>query len=216
MIGCGIIGLEMATVYDALGSKVTMVELLDQLIPGCDPDLVKPLHKRISARYEAIHLGTKVESVEASEKRLEVSSRRATPQTFDGILVAIGRRPNGRAVGADRGRRQRRRRAGSSRSTGRCARTCRGSTRSATSSAARCSPTRPSHEGKVAAEVIAGVPGAEFDPRAIPSVAYTDPEVAWMGLTETAARADGIEYEKAVVPVGRVRARARRWGATRA
>jgi dihydrolipoamide dehydrogenase len=97
VVGCGIIGLEMATVYDALGSKVTMVELLDQLIPGCDPDLVKPLHKRISERYDGIHLGTKVESVEASEKHLEVTLSSGESLKFDGILVAIGRRPNGRA-----------------------------------------------------------------------------------------------------------------------
>ena len=110
VIGGGIIGLEMATVYDALGSKVTVVELLDQLIPGCDPDLVKPLHKRISARYEGIHLGTKVESVEASEKHLEVTLSSGDAHKFDGILVAVGRRPNGRAIGAAAGRRQRRRR----------------------------------------------------------------------------------------------------------
>src|SRR5436305_4765165 len=101
VIGGGIIGLEMATVYHALGSKVTMVELLDQLIPGCDPDLVKPLQKRISGRYEAIHLGTKVESVEAAEKHLTVKLSGGESLKFDGVLVAIGRRPNGRAVGAD-------------------------------------------------------------------------------------------------------------------
>src|SRR6185437_12686543 len=100
VVGCGIIGLEMATVYHALGAKVTMVELLDQLIPGCDPDLVKPLHKRISGRYEAIHLGVKVESVEAAEKHLTVKLSSGSSEKFDGILVAIGRRPNGQAVGA--------------------------------------------------------------------------------------------------------------------
>jgi dihydrolipoamide dehydrogenase len=199
VVGCGIIGLEMATVYDALGSKVTMVELFDQLIPGCDPDLVKPLHKRISARYEAIHLGTKVESVEASDKHLEVKLSSGDAHKFDGILVAIGRRPNGRAVGADAA--------------------------GVTVDDAGYIPVdrqlrtnvpwiyaigdvvggpmlahKASHEGKVAAEVIAGLPGAEFDPRAIPSVAYTDPEVAWMGLTEISAREQGIEFEKAVFP----------------
>src|SRR5262249_60223860 len=88
VIGCGIIGLEMATVYDALGSKVTMVELLDQLIPGCDPDLVKPLHKRISGRHDGIHLGTKGESVEAPEKHLEVALSRAEPHKVAGAVVA--------------------------------------------------------------------------------------------------------------------------------
>ena len=198
VIGCGIIGLEMATVYDALGSNVTMVELLDQLIPGCDPDLVKPLHKRISARYEAIHLGTKVESVEASDRGLAVTLSSGASDTFDGILVAIGRRPNGRAVGADAA--------------------------GVTVDDAGFIPAdkqlrtnvpgiyaigdvvggpmlahKASHEGKVAAEVIAGHDVA-FDARAIPSVAYTDPEVAWMGLTETEARSQGIEYEKAAFP----------------
>jgi dihydrolipoamide dehydrogenase len=199
VIGCGIIGLEMATVYDALGSKVTMVELLDQLIPGCDPDLVKPLHKRISDRYEAIHLGTKVESVEASAKGLSVKLSSGDAKMFDGILVAIGRRPNGRAVGASEAGvnvddagfipvdRQMRTNVPSIYAIGDVV-------------GGPMLAHKATHEGKVAAEVIAGVPGAEFDPRAIPSVAYTDPEVAWMGLTETAARADGIEVEKAVFP----------------
>ena len=199
VVGCGIIGLEMATVYDALGSNVTMVELLDQLIPGCDPDLVKPLQKRISGRYEAIHLGTKVESVEASEKHLMIKLSSGEEEKFDGILVAIGRRPNGRAVGAtdagvsvkDAGfipvDRQLRTNVPSIYAIGDVV-------------GGPMLAHKASHEGKVAAEVIAGVPGAEFDPRAIPSVAYTDPEVAWMGLTEGEAREQGIEYEKAVFP----------------
>ncbi len=199
VVGCGIIGLEMATVYDALGSKVTMVELLDQLIPGCDPDLVKPLHKRISERYEAIHLGTKVESVEASAKGLSVKLSSGDTKVFDGVLVAIGRRPNGRAVGADAAGvtvndagfipvdRQMRTNVPSIYAIGDVV-------------GGPMLAHKATHEGKVAAEVIAGVPGAEFDPRAIPSVAYTDPEVAWMGLTETEAKAQGIEFEKAVFP----------------
>jgi dihydrolipoamide dehydrogenase len=199
VVGCGIIGLEMATVYDALGSKVTMVELLDQLIPGCDPDLVKPLHKRISGRYEGIHLGMKVESVEAAEKHLEVTLSSGDKYKFDGILVAIGRRPNGRAVGADA--------AGVTVDDAgfipvdRHMRTnVPGIYAIGDVNGGPMLAHKASHEGKVAAEVIAGVPGAEFDPRAIPSVAYTDPEVAWMGLTETAARSEGIEYEKAAFP----------------
>jgi dihydrolipoamide dehydrogenase len=199
VIGCGIIGLEMATVYDALGSKVTMVELLDQLIPGCDPDLVRPLQKRISARYEAIHLGTKVESVDASAEGLAVKLSSGDSKTFDGILVAIGRRPNGHAVGAsdagvtvdDAGfipvDRQLRTNVPGIYAIGDVV-------------GGPMLAHKASHEGKVAAEVIAGVPGAEFDPRAIPSVAYTDPEVAWMGLTETEAKDQGISVEKAVFP----------------
>ena len=198
VVGCGIIGLEMATVYDALGSKVTMVELLDQLIPGCDPDLVKPLQKRISGRYEAIHLGTKVESVEASEKHLTVKLSSGESEKFDGILVAIGRRPNGNAVGASeagvtvddtgfiRVDRQMRTNVPHIYAIGDVV-------------GGPMLAHKASHEGKVAAEVIAGH-NVQFDARTIPSVAYTDPEVAWMGLTETEARSDGVEYEKAVFP----------------
>jgi dihydrolipoamide dehydrogenase len=198
VVGCGIIGLEMATVYDALGSKVTMVELLDQLIPGCDPDLVKPLHKRISGRYEGIHLGVKVESVEAAEKHLTVALSNGETHKFDGVLVAIGRRPNGRAVGADQAGvnvddagfisvdRQMRTNVAGIYAIGDVV-------------GGPMLAHKASHEGKVAAEVIAGH-NVEFDARTIPSVAYTDPEVAWMGLTEISAREQGIEYEKATFP----------------
>ncbi|MBV9417556.1 MAG: dihydrolipoyl dehydrogenase [Solirubrobacterales bacterium] len=198
VVGCGIIGLEMATVYDALGSKVTMVELLDQLIPGCDPDLVKPLHKRISDRYEAIHLKTKVESVEASEKHLVATLSGGESHKFDGILVAIGRRPNGRAIGADAAGvnvddagfipvdRQLRTNVPNIYAIGDVV-------------GGPMLAHKASHEGKVAAEVIAGH-DVQFDARTIPSVAYTDPEVAWMGLTETEAKEQDVEYEKAVFP----------------
>ena len=198
VVGCGIIGLEMATVYDALGSKVTMVELLDQLIPGCDSDLVKPLHKRIAGRYEAIHLGVKVESVEAAEKHLTVKLSSGDSEKFDGILVAIGRRPNGNAVGAseagvevdDKGfinvDRQMRTNVSHIYAIGDVV-------------GGPMLAHKASHEGKVAAEVIAGH-NVQFDARTIPSVAYTDPEVAWMGLTETEARENGVEYDKATFP----------------
>jgi dihydrolipoamide dehydrogenase len=198
VVGCGIIGLEMATVYDALGSKVTMVELLDQLIPGCDPDLTKPLQKRISGRYEAIHLGTKVESVEAAEKHLTVKLSSGESLKFDGVLVAIGRRPNGRAVGADQ--------AGVDVDDAGFIRVDRQMRTNVPHIYAIGDVVggpmlahKASHEGKVAAEVIAGH-NVQFDARTIPSVAYTDPEVAWMGLTETEAKDQGIEYEKAAFP----------------
>src|SRR5205823_4202377 len=100
VVGGGIIGLEMATVYDALGSQVTVVEMLDQLIPGADPDVVKPLHKRISQRYEAIHLNTRVEEVRATDDGL-VARFGGNEETFDRILVAVGRRPNGASLDAD-------------------------------------------------------------------------------------------------------------------
>ena len=146
VVGGGIIGLEMATVYDALGSPVTVVELLDQLIPGADKDLVRPLQKRITGRYEAIHLKTGVASVEARggrAARRRSGDKAPEPQTFDRVLVAVGRRPNGAADRRRGGGRRASTSAASSPSTARCAPTCRTSTRSATSSASRCSPTRP-------------------------------------------------------------------------
>ncbi len=199
VIGGGIIGLEMATVYDALGSRVTVVEMLDQLIPGCDKDLVRPLQKRIEGRYEAVLLGTSVGSVRAQKNGLKVEFSGGESRMFDTILVAVGRKPNGQAIGADAAgvkvdsdgfipvdSRQRT--------------NVPGIYAIGDIVGGPMLAHKASHEGKVAAEVIAGDEGAEFDPRAIPSVAYTDPEVAWMGLTETAAREDGIEYEKAVFP----------------
>jgi dihydrolipoamide dehydrogenase len=198
VIGGGIIGLEMATVYDALGSRVTVVEMMDQLIPGCDPDLVRPLKKRIEGRYEAVLLGRKVGAVKAQKNGLKVEIEGQKPLVFDQILVAVGRRPNGAAIGADaagvevdeRGfipvDRQMRTNVSGIYAIGDIV-------------GGPMLAHKASHEGKVAAEVIAGH-DVEFDARTIPSVAYTDPEVAWMGLTETAARADEVEYEKAVFP----------------
>ncbi|MDQ6835099.1 MAG: dihydrolipoyl dehydrogenase, partial [Actinomycetota bacterium] len=198
VIGGGIIGLEMACVYDALGTKVTVVEMLDQLMTGCDPDLVKPLAKRIASRYEGIHLGARVAGVRAREDGLEAEIEGVGAQRFDQILVAVGRVPNGATIGADA--------AGVAVdeqgfiSVDKRLRTnvehifAVGDIVGGPMLAHKAS-----HEGKVAAEVIAGH-DVEFDARAIPSVAYTDPEVAWMGLTETAARAAGTEYEKAVFP----------------
>ena len=198
VIGGGIIGLEMAAVYDALGSKVTVVELLDQLIPGCDADLVKPLHKRIEGRYEAIHLQTKVEKVEAADDGLRATLSNGETQTFDRVLVAVGRQPNGNDIGLD--------------TTG-VAVDERGFI--AVDNQLRTNVAhifaigdivgepmlahKASHQGKVAAEVIAGQ-DVVFEPRGIPSVAYTEPEVAWTGLSENEANERGIPFEKAVFP----------------
>jgi dihydrolipoamide dehydrogenase len=199
VIGGGIIGLEMATVYDALGARVTVVELLDQLLPGCDPDLVRPLHKRIEQRYEAIMLGTSVIAVKPQKNAVKVEFSAGKPQLFDQILVAVGRTPNGHAINATA--------AGVEVDAqgfipvdGRLRTNVPGIYAIGDIVGGPMLAHKASHEGKVAAEVIAGLPGAEFDPRAIPSVAYTDPEVAWMGLTETAAKADAIKYEKASIP----------------
>jgi dihydrolipoamide dehydrogenase len=201
VIGGGIIGLEMATVYDALGSRITVVEMLDQLIPGCDPDLVAPLRKRIDARYEAIHLGTRVSAVEASGDGLRVTFEGGDapePATVDRILVAVGRRPNGGRIGADaagvevdeRGvipvDQQMRTNVPHIHAIGDIV----GDPMLA---------HKASHQGVVAAEVIAGQ-AAAFDVRSIPAVAYTDPEIAWTGLTETEAKRQGVEHEVASFP----------------
>jgi dihydrolipoamide dehydrogenase len=199
VVGGGIIGLEMATVYDALGATVTVVELADQLIPGCDPDLVKPLHKRISQRYAAIHLGTKVAGIEARDDGLHATFEGdAEDAVFDRVLVAVGRVPNGAGLGLDEAGvevddrgfvavdDQQRTNVGHIFAIGDVARP-------------PLLAHKASAEGHVAAEVIAGHDVA-YDVRAMPSVAYTEPEVAWVGLTETEAKEDGTAYEKAVFP----------------
>lgn len=201
IIGGGIIGLEMATVYSALGSKISVVEWMDQLIPGADPDLVKLLHRRIKKRYDAIYLKTKVTQIEADESGLTVTfegENAPEPQTYDRILMAVGRRPNGRTIGAEEIGIQVNERgfipvdqqlhtnlphifaigdiAGEP-----------------------MLAHKATYEGKLAAEIIAGHK-AIFDARTIPSVAYTDPEIAWMGLTEKEAIRQGIDYEKVSFP----------------
>lgn len=201
IIGGGIIGLEMATVYSALGSKISVVEWMDQLIPGADPDLVKPLHRRIGKRYEAIYLKTKVTKIEAAEAGLTVTfegDKAPPPQTYDRILLAVGRRPNGREIGADAigiqvnehgfipVDQQMRTNLPHIFAIGDIA-------------GEPMLAHKATYEGKLAAEVIAGHKVA-FDARTIPSVAYTDPEIAWMGLTEKEAIKQGIDYEKAVFP----------------
>ena len=201
VLGGGIIGLEMATVYHELGSKITVVELMDQLIPGVDPDIIRPLHKRIEGLYENIFLATKVTDVKAGRQGLEVTFEGAkAPKTdvFDKVLVAVGRRPNGKAIGADaagvavdeRGfiavDRQQRTNVHHIFAIGDVV-------------GQPMLAHKATHEAKVAAEVAAGHKRA-FDPRCIPSVAYTDPEVAWAGLTETEAKANGINYGKGSFP----------------
>ena len=200
VIGGGIIGLEMATVFDALGAKITVVELMDGLMPGADRDVVRPLAKRLEKRYEKILLKTKVAKIEAVKDGLKVTFEGATntTDTFDYALMAVGRRPNGREIKAEAA--------------------------GVTVNERGFIPVdkqmrtnvphifgigdvvgepmlahKATHEGKLAAEVIAGHKVA-FDARTIPSVAYTDPEIAWMGLTETQAEKQGIAYDKAVFP----------------
>jgi dihydrolipoamide dehydrogenase len=201
VIGGGIIGLEMATVYDALGSEVTVVELMDGLIPGADRDIVKVLSKRIEKRYKNILLKTKVTKIEPQKDGLKVTFEGASapqPQVFDYVLMAVGRRPNGHDIKAEA--------AGvnvNERGYIPVDRQLRTNVPHIHAIGDICGEPmlahKATHEGKTAAEVIAGHKVA-FDARTIPSVAYTDPEIAWMGLTETQAQAQGIEYDKAVFP----------------
>jgi dihydrolipoamide dehydrogenase len=201
IVGGGIIGLEMATVYDALGSEVTVVEFMDSIIPGCDKDIVRPLMKRIQKKYKAILLSTKVAQIEAQKSGLKVSFEGKNdpgPQVYDKVLVAVGRRPNGKLIGADN--------AGVSvDEMGFIPVDNQMRTNVPHIFAIGDIVGQPmlahkaTHEGKVAAEVIAGMK-SYFEPMTIPSVAYTDPEVAWMGLTENEAKEQGIEYEKGAFP----------------
>ena len=201
IVGGGIIGLEMATVYHALGSEISIVELMDQLIPGCDKDLVKPLHNRIKKQYKNIWISTRVTAIESQKKGLKVSFEgKGSPENeiYDRVLVAVGRRPNGKLINAES--------AGVNvDDTGFISVDKQQRTNVPNIFAIGDIVGNPmlahkaTHEGKVAAEVIAGMK-TSFDALTIPSVAYTDPEIAWMGITETEAKEQGIEYEKGVFP----------------
>ena len=205
VIGGGIIGLEMACVYDALGAHITVVEFADGLIPAADRDIIKPLQKRIEKRYAAIHPKTKVTKLEAQADGLLATFESAdanvtalAPQLFDMVLLAVGRKPNGKEIAADK--------AGvvvTDRGFIPVDNQQRTNVPHIFAIGDICSDPMLAHkatnEAKVAAEVIAGHK-VVFEPMTIPSVAYTDPEVAWMGLTETEAKAKGIPYAKANFP----------------
>jgi dihydrolipoamide dehydrogenase len=201
VIGGGIIGLEMATVYAALGAKLSVVELTGQLMPGADPDLVKPLEKRLKARYEQILLNTKVTGCTAKPEGLAVEFEDASGKrtdVFDRVLVAVGRSANGKRLNLE-------------------AADIEVSDRGVIAVDKQMRTNLPHvfaigdlvpgpmlahkamHEAKVAAEVAAGQK-SYFDARVIPSVAYTDPEVAWVGLTETDAKKNGTAYKKGQFP----------------
>lgn len=201
VIGGGIIGLEMACVYDALGSRVSVVEMTSQLMPGCDPDLVRPLERRIRSRYEQILLGTRVVKVEPVTDGLRVTfegEKAPAPQVFGRVLVAVGRSPNGKLIGAEAAGVQ-----VSDRGFIPVDKQLRTNVPHIFAIGDIAGPPmlahKAMHEAKVAAEVAAGHRRA-FDVRAIPAVAYTDPEVAWVGLTETEAKAKGIAVEKGTFP----------------
>lgn len=201
VVGGGIIGLEMACVYSALGTKVTVVELTNSLMPGTDPDLVRPFKKIVAKRYENILLGTKMSEIQATKNGIDVlfeDKDGKHTDSFDKVLISIGRRANGDQLDAEK--------AG-----------VRVSERGIIAVNKQMQTNvehifaigdlaggpmlahKATHEAKVAAEVAAGEKSA-FDARAIPSVAYTDPEIAWVGLSETDAKANGDEYEKAQFP----------------
>jgi dihydrolipoamide dehydrogenase len=220
VIGGGIIGLEMGTVYDALGTKVSVVEFMDGLITGCDRDLVRPLQKRMSKRFESIMLSTKVAKIEAKKDGIHVSFEGEDApkgvEIYDRVLVSIGRRPNGKNIGAehagvavdDRGfiavDKQMRTNVSHIFAIGDIV-------------GQPMLAHKATHEAKVAAEVIAGHK-VEFVASVIPSVAYTDPEVAWVGVTETEAKEKGMEVDKASFPwaaSGRAISVARTEGATK-
>jgi dihydrolipoamide dehydrogenase len=201
VIGGGIIGLEMACVYDALGVTVTVVELADGLMPGIDRDLVRPLQKRIEKRYARIMVNSRVAKLEAHAEGLRATFEGPdvpAPQEFDRVLVAVGRSANGNAINAaaagvavdKRGiiavDKQMRTNVPHIYAIGDIV-------------GAPMLAHKATHEAKVAAEVAAGQK-ASFDARCIPSVAYTDPEIAWVGVTETEAKAHGIEFTKGLFP----------------
>lgn len=202
ILGGGIIGLEMATVYDALGADITIVEMMDQLIAGCDKDVVMPLQKRISKRYKNIYLKTKVTKVEAKKDGLYVTfegeSAPKEPEKFDMILSAVGRRPNADCVGAEK--------AGikiSERGFIEVDKQMRTNVKNIYAIGDIVGNPMLAHkaipEGRVAAEVIAGKKHY-FDPACIAAVAYTDPEIAWVGITENEAKAKGLKVGKGVFP----------------
>lgn len=220
VIGGGIIGLEMGTVYDAMGTKVSIVEFMDGLVTGCDRDLVRPLQKRMSKRFESIMLSTKVASMTAKKDGIHVSfeGENAPEGTvvYDRVLVSIGRRPNGKNIGAENAGvavndygfidvdKQQRTNVPHIFAIGDIV-------------GQPMLAHKATHEAKVAAEVIAGHK-VEFVANVIPSVAYTDPEIAWVGVTETEAKEKGMDVDKASFPwaaSGRAISVARTEGATK-
>lgn len=202
VLGGGIIGCEMATVYSALGAKITIVEFMDQLMPGADADIVKPFAKRVSKKYENIYLKTKVTQVDAKKDGLYVhfegENAPKEPQKFDRVLVSVGRVPNGKNIDAEKAGVQVDERGFIK--TDNQMRTnvphiyAIGDVVGQPMLAHKAVP-----EGRLAAEVIAGKKHF-FDAKCIPSVAYTDPEVAWVGVTENEAKQKGINYGKGVFP----------------
>ena len=191
----------MATVYEALGSKITVVEMQDSLIPGADKDIIRPLQRRIDKKYENIYLKTRVSAMESSESGIKVSfegAKAPAEDLFDAVLVSVGRTPNGKLIDSEKAGvvvdewgfipvdGQMRTNVPHIFAIGDIV-------------GQPMLAHKATHEAKVAAEVIAGHKSV-FEPLTIPAVAYTDPEVAWAGLTEIEAKAQGVEYTKGAFP----------------
>ncbi len=201
VVGGGYIGLEMGTIYAALGAAVTVVEMTDGLLPGADRDLVRPLQKRLQSTFKAIHLNTKVAAMTDKKDSIEVAFEGDVPepvQRFDRVLLCVGRRPNSAGIGLEKTQveideqgfivvdPQRRTADPHILAIGDVA-------------GQPLLAHKAAHEGKAAVEALTGK-SAAFEPRAIPAVIFTDPEIAWAGLTETEAKARGVPYEAAQFP----------------
>lgn len=200
VVGGGYIGLELGTIYAQLGTRVTVVELTDELLGGVDRDLVKPVQKRLENLFENIHLKTEVTVLvdRGDQIEVEMSGSVAATERFDRVLLAIGRQPNSRGIGLENTRVQ-------IDEDGFVLINNQQQTADPSILAIGDVAGEPmlahkaSHQGKVAVEVVAGQP-AEFDKRAMPAVVFTDPEIAWAGLTEEEAKRDGVAYEVAQYP----------------
>jgi dihydrolipoamide dehydrogenase len=201
VVGAGYVGMELGSVYATLGSRVTVVELMDEILPGADRDLVRPLERRVNKDFEAIHLGTKVASMQEANGNVAVTLEgdvKEAEQTFDRVLVSIGRRPNSADIGLD---------AAGVDVDDRGFITVDDQQRTSASKIYAIGDVvggymlahKAMYEGKIAAEVIAGEPAA-FDARAIPAVVYTDPSIAWAGLLERQAEEQGRQVSVARFP----------------
>lgn len=219
VIGGGYIGLEMGTVYAALGTRVSVVEMTDGLLPGADRDLVKPLHKKLEGEFEGIYLNTKVVSLADKKDSIEVTFEGAAPgktERYSRVLVSVGRRPNSENIGLENTEVE-------IDPKGFVVSDNRGRTADPHILAIGDVAGEPmlahkaTHEGKVTVESLAGEP-VVFEPRAIPAVVFTDPEIAWAGLTETDAKREGRKIDVAMFPwaaSGRAQAQGRTEGLTK-
>ena len=204
VVGGGYIGLEMASVYSALGSKVTVVEMLDSILPGADKDIVRLLQHKLKKQFESILVKSKVTKVTPNKDKtvsvtIDNNGKELTEQ-FEKVLVSVGRRPNTENIGLEKlGVKTTER--GFIEVDNKQQTNIKGVYSIGDVAGDPMLAHKATHEGKVAAEVIAGLPAA-FDAKTIPAVIFTNPEVAWTGLTENEAQEKGVEFEKAEFPWG--------------